>query len=393
MKNEEKKGKSLNYLPHIGAVIGSVLYFAVSISWLLSQKTELLPAIFITLGSFSILTILIITLAPIIRKKINGQESLSEESETETDEEETTESFRHEAWIDGLKHDARKVRMRLLKMGIGICILATLYFLGMNAFFDLSFEEIFLFSVPVLIVLWFLQILYLPRWLTYVSFFVFSALRFGIQMVAHVPHDTREQHPQIFYEGLIRTSVASWVTEHYFFGQNLPGVTGDLSNATGVACLMVGRFGMVVYDCSKEDKDYYANIGNILISEPESNMFNPQATALVESVLRNPDQRTNVAVILGMAAIDAYRLIRRNEQIFGEVIPEFLHLDEYSGDNLTTLWEKLNSKIVSLENMDEADKQARPPFSFAISNPFYGATVPEGDQTYQQIDAQVNNNS
>ncbi len=209
--------------------------------------------------------------------------------------------------------------------------------------------------------------------------------RGNLGMVAHIPHDTREQYPQEFYEGLIRTAVASWVTEHFFLGQGYPSVTGDLRNVTNLACLMVGKFGMAWFDCSKTDQEYYQAIGEVLISEPETSMFNPQATALLESVLKNPKARASVATIIGMAAIDAYRLIRVNQGLFLQVIPEFLELDEYSGNRLTDLWKMLDKRLVSLDHMDKADRQARPANAFAVPNTFYKKSRAEGADIYEQV--------
>lgn len=210
--------------------------------------------------------------------------------------------------------------------------------------------------------------------------------RGSLGMVAHIPQDAREQYAQEFYEGLIRTAVASWVAEHYFLGQGYPSVTADLRSATNIACLMVGKFGMSAFDCPKEDQGYYAGIGEVLISEPETSMFNPMASALLESVLRNPANRSKVAVIIGMAAIDAYRMIRVDRKLFLEVTPELLDLDEFSGNRLTDLWKKLD-ELVPLSQMSDEDRQARPVNAFAVTNPFYGETRAEGADIYEQVKA------
>ena len=213
--------------------------------------------------------------------------------------------------------------------------------------------------------------------------------RGSLGMVVHVPYDTREQYPQEYYEGLVRTSVASWVTERFFFGQNMPGVSGDLENATKIAVLMVGRFGMPNFTCTKADQKYYADIGEELISEPEMNMLSPQASALAVSVLKNPAKQQAVATIIGMAAIDAYRLIRRNKELFLEVIPEFLNLDEFSGGNLERLWKKLDQELVTLGQMSKKDQQARPKEAFASLNSFYGQLGAEGSKIYDQVVEQM----
>jgi cell division protease FtsH len=205
-------------------------------------------------------------------------------------------------------------------------------------------------------------------------------------MVAHVPHDTREQHPQEYYEGLVRTSVAAWVTERFFFGQNLPGVSGDLQNATNIASLMVGKFGMKNFDCDSDDRDYYAGIGGSLISEPETTAFNPQAASMLQGVLHNQGRRKDVAVIIGMAAIDCYRLIKKNQGLFLDVIPEFLKLDEFSGQRLEDLWDKMTEEIIPLRDMEFLDASVRPQSDFAVWNTFYSDSSPEGHALLREID-------
>lgn len=213
--------------------------------------------------------------------------------------------------------------------------------------------------------------------------------RGSLGMVAHVPHDTREQHPQRFYEGLIRTSVASWVGEHYFYGENLPGVSGDMKNATNVACLMIGKWAMSHLLCSAKDQEYYAKIGEVLISEPETSMFNPMAGELIKSVLHNPQNRRDVAIILGMAAVDDYRLIRKNRGFFQEVIPQFLALDEFAGSSLTEQWQKLDKNLVLLSQMSKKDQTARPVDAFGVRNSNYEELSPEGQSVIDAVYAEV----
>ncbi len=211
------------------------------------------------------------------------------------------------------------------------------------------------------------------------------ARRGSLGMVVHIPYDTKEMFPQSYYEGLIRTSIASWVTEHFFFGENMPGVSQDLRNATSVACLMVGKWGMREFHCAEEDMKYYAGIGEALISEPETSMFNPMANALLESVLKNPKTRAHVARVIGIAVVDAYRLIRNHQRLFLEIIPEFLAIDEFAGNRLTELWSSLDTRLVPFVQMSSEDQQARPPQAFAVVNPFYGGTPAEGEVIYKQV--------
>lgn len=213
--------------------------------------------------------------------------------------------------------------------------------------------------------------------------------RGSLGMVAHVPENTKEMHPQEYYEGLIRVSVAAWVTEHFFFGQNYPGVSGDLRNATGVASLMVGKFGMKHYECTKEEKQVYMRIGSSLISEPDQNQFNPQAMSMLQTMTKG-HRRRDIAVIIGMAAVDAYRLIRYNQELFLDVIPEFLRLDEFSGQRLEDLWDKMTKEIVPLGKMVDTDlmRWKVPPLNeFAATNSFYQDIEAEGAELYDRIAA------
>lgn len=211
--------------------------------------------------------------------------------------------------------------------------------------------------------------------------------------VGHVSIDSREQYPQAHLEGLIRTSLASWATEFHFLGQTFPGVSGDLRNATGIATLILGRYGMSSYDCTEEEREYYAQIGANRISEPEVNMYNPQAVALVESVLRNPEKRKDVAVILGMALHDAWLLIRKNQELFLTIIPEFLSIDEYTGNKLIELWSWLDDNLIPLTQMTEEELAARPDRSFAAVNPFRGEVRAEGADIYEKVKAIVEEQS
>lgn len=211
----------------------------------------------------------------------------------------------------------------------------------------------------------------------------------SLGMVAYIPFDTREQHPQEFYEGMIRTAVASWVTEHYFKGQNLPGVTGDLKSATNIASLMIGRFGMSTFQCPEKDKEYFAAIGETLISEPDENMFNPEAAPYIKSVLANPANRRKIAIIIGQAAIDAYALVRKNEEIYFDIVPELIAIDEFTGTMLSNLWDSLDSKLVKLIDMTQKDKNARPDIGFEVVNSFRTRSEPEGSEVLARIKAKI----
>lgn len=206
----------------------------------------------------------------------------------------------------------------------------------------------------------------------------------ALGMVAHVPVEERDPMPQAFYEGLIRVSVGSTIAERFFFNENQPGVGQDLENATSIACFMVGKCAMTPYQCSAEDMERYRAYGETLISIPEmsASLLNPFAQALTDKILTNPKTRERIAVILGQAAVDVYRLIRANMHLADDVIPELMKLDEISGKKLEDLWEKLDREIISLKDprMPEDCRNAWPDRHFAPANPFYFSKKPEAEE-------------
>src|SRR3990167_8162192 len=60
--------------------------------------------------------------------------------------------------------------------------------------------------------------------------------RQALGMVAHTPLEERDPKPQSYFEGLVRVSIGSTVAERIYFGENQPGVSSDLENATRIAC-------------------------------------------------------------------------------------------------------------------------------------------------------------
>jgi hypothetical protein len=214
----------------------------------------------------------------------------------------------------------------------------------------------------------------------------------ALGLVAHVPHDTREQHPNAFYEGLIRTSVASWVAERYFFGQNLPGVSGDLKNATNVALLKATQWGMDEYDVG-EDKELletYAVIGADIMSKPQASMLDPQGGAIL-NLINNPHTQREVSIILGMAAVDVYRIVKANEHLWLKYVPKLLELDEFVGGDLENFWKNLDEELISLDNPGNEHRTAMPPRNFKVINPLYDAKAArgEGHAIYKQVLAQL----
>jgi hypothetical protein len=202
----------------------------------------------------------------------------------------------------------------------------------------------------------------------------------ALGMVAHVPVEERDPMPQKFYEGMVRVSVGSTIAERFFFNENQPGVRADLENATAIACFMVGKCAMTPYKCSLGEQGRYRKIGETLLAIPDALglAFSPRET-FIEGVMKNPNARERVAVILGQAAVDAYRLILANAKIGPKIVPELLEIDEFSGSRLESFWEELGRDLVTLTSpdMQSEHREAWPDRHFAPDNPFYGSHVTE----------------
>lgn len=201
----------------------------------------------------------------------------------------------------------------------------------------------------------------------------------ALGMVAHVSVEERDPNPQRFYMGLIRLSLGSIVAERFFFGENQPGVSSDLENATRIACFMVGKVGMVPYKCTPVDRKKLAMIGETLIAVPDTQVasLNPFAQGFVEKVLANPSSRERVAVMLGQAFVDDYRLIRANISVkenyeyHKSVVADLLRLDELGGEMLENVWEKLDSILVDWSHLNKEQLSWWPDKITEIENYFY----------------------
>jgi hypothetical protein len=208
----------------------------------------------------------------------------------------------------------------------------------------------------------------------------------ALGMVAHIPIEERDPRPQRFYEGMLRVSIGSVVAERFFFGENQPGVSSDLENATRIACFMVGKAGMSPYDCSPEERKKFAKIGEDIMSAgagEEVAALNPFAKGFVEKVLSSP-ARERVAVMLGHAFVDDYRFIRSNfikdREFHKGVVDELLRLDELGGAKLEEVWGQLGEKLVSGAQFSKEQRAWWPDKILEIENYFYNPLKkPEAD--------------
>ena len=212
--------------------------------------------------------------------------------------------------------------------------------------------------------------------------------RNALGMVAHVELDERDPRPQEYYEGILRVCVGSTAAERFYNVSNQPGVSSDLENGTRTACFMVGKCAMRPYKCSEEEREKYREIGESLISRPDSGgmtamMMSDPIQAFVGNVLSDKSAREKVAVFLGQAFVDSYRLIRANATVLNEIDAEggrLLEIDEYAGNELEDLWTLLSEKLITFDKMSEENRTAWPDRLVNLENPLYAQQVPEYEE-------------
>ncbi|OGZ58434.1 MAG: hypothetical protein A3B96_04290 [Candidatus Spechtbacteria bacterium RIFCSPHIGHO2_02_FULL_43_15b] len=199
----------------------------------------------------------------------------------------------------------------------------------------------------------------------------------ALGMISHIPVEERDPKPQHYYKGLLRVSMGSIVAERFFFGENQPGVSSDLDNATRIACFIVRRAGMGPYACGAEERKKFAELGETLIAVTDSGMamLNPFAQDFVEKTLADPSSHERVAVMLGQAFVDDYRLIRANVlkdyAFHSGVVSELLRLEELGGSKLEDIWSKLGDILVTWNNMSEEMVSWWPDRIVELENYFY----------------------
>ena len=204
----------------------------------------------------------------------------------------------------------------------------------------------------------------------------------ALGMVAHVPVEERDPQPQRILEGMIRISVGSTVAENFIYGEHTPGVSSDLANATRIACFMVGRTAMPPYNCAEDESERYKKYGEILIQVPEAPTMPtmPNPNGFIQSVLMDPKKAERVAIIMGQAYVDCYRLIKLNygRPYLENVKKDLLRLDELGGSRLEKIWQDFKTEIKDWSALTEEQKKTWwPDKIFASGNPFYEKQTPE----------------
>lgn len=195
----------------------------------------------------------------------------------------------------------------------------------------------------------------------------------AVGMVAHVPIEEYDPQPQRFWEAMLRVMVGSVVAERLFFGESMPGVVIDLETATRTAANMAGQFGMVPRKCSPRDRKRYIEVGKTLLSSGGLPSMGFMGTPDPMSMAAGKGD--SVALFLGQAFVDTYRLVRKNRDFIPAIVERLLAEDEIMGTELEELWGRLGETVKPLTL---AADRGWPDKIIAPATPFYQGSGKEG---------------
>jgi ATP-dependent Zn protease len=159
--------------------------------------------------------------------------------------------------------------------------------------------------------------------------------------------------------GEIRWGLGSIAVERVFYGENTTGVSMDLLSATTDAAEMVGLYGMGPDNRDDEDSLRAQVIGERLISRAAAASGPGGETSVLSAILNNPSKARDVAQILGIAYVDAWRLMSKNKEAIDHLARVLVEKQELVGKEIDDL---LNT--VTLAGPEHAD--AWPDFVFSV---------------------------
>jgi ATP-dependent Zn protease len=159
--------------------------------------------------------------------------------------------------------------------------------------------------------------------------------------------------------GEIRWGLGSIAVERVFYGENTTGVSMDLLSATTDAAEMVGLYGMGPDNRDDADSLRAQVIGERLISRAAAATGPSGETSVLSAILNNPSKAKDVAQILGIAYVDAWRLMSKNKEAIDHLARVLVEKQELVGKEIDDL---LNT--VTLAGPEHAD--AWPDFVFSV---------------------------
>jgi ATP-dependent Zn protease len=143
--------------------------------------------------------------------------------------------------------------------------------------------------------------------------------------------------------GILRHGLGAIASERVFYGENSTGVSGDLAQATQLAALMVGVWGMGPDPLPSHISRLAVNIGEYLISVAAvvgNDLLGEESPA--GKALANPRQRQAIAQVIGAAFIDDWRVMNVNKEAIDLAAEALMAQGELVGDEIGGLLDSVN---------------------------------------------------
>jgi ATP-dependent Zn protease len=137
------------------------------------------------------------------------------------------------------------------------------------------------------------------------------------------------------------TILGAYAAEVEFYGENTQGVGGDLGQASYLAGLMVGRWGMEATPVAHADKKALRKIGQRLV-----------AVAGRTDISLGPAKEREEHLILGTAYVVARATVRKNRLGVEKIVERLMRDKEIYGDDLQRL---LNGAGLQAPDIDWTD--------------------------------------
>jgi len=143
--------------------------------------------------------------------------------------------------------------------------------------------------------------------------------------------------------GVLRHTLGAIASERVFYGENSTGVSGDLAQATQLAALMVGVWGMGPDPLPPNLSRLAVSIGEYLISIAAvagSELLGEESPA--GKVLGNPRLRQATAQVIGAAYIDDWRVMYVNREAIDLAAEALMAQGELVGDEIGGLLDSVS---------------------------------------------------
>ena len=136
--------------------------------------------------------------------------------------------------------------------------------------------------------------------------------------------------------GQLRHGLGAIASERVFYGENSTGVSQDLVQATELASLMIGVWGMGPDPLPQHQSRLAVSIGEYLVSLAAAMGDNELlgASSPAGKALGNPRSRQAIAQVLGSAFIDDWRVMYVNKEAFDLAAEALMAQGELVGDEI-----------------------------------------------------------